>query len=418
MNRIIIIGNGFDLAHGLKTSYKDFIEWYWEKRIKRMQSRFEAQSKDELCEIKLENRVAQDFWISVDMNGREKGKAFIDKLSTNPYIRAQISMSNFVRAINSNIETKGWVDIENEYYAQLKQVVLDEDINESAKRGLVYKLDRELTTLKDLLLEYLSEQNSVQVGTIDSIWKKIYAPIDRDDIAVADTDKFWVYVQTMIGAKKAEWDQIFDMYQLGGKFNEDLVIEATAKLDKMDYETKQEFLQSQEKVLECLTYPENILLLSFNYTNVARKYHIEKDRFKCRYIHGELADPEHVIFGYGDELETDYKAIREKNENVFLKNMKSIRYLEMSNYRDVLRYLERAPYQVFIMGHSCGNSDRTLLNTIFEHKNCVSIKPFYYVKPDGTDNYMEIVQNISRNFEDMKLMRDRVVNKTFCETLV
>ena len=28
MNRIILIGNGFDLAHGLKTSYNDFIKWY------------------------------------------------------------------------------------------------------------------------------------------------------------------------------------------------------------------------------------------------------------------------------------------------------------------------------------------------------------------------------------------------------
>ena len=28
MNRLILIGNGFDLAHGLKTSYKDFIFWY------------------------------------------------------------------------------------------------------------------------------------------------------------------------------------------------------------------------------------------------------------------------------------------------------------------------------------------------------------------------------------------------------
>lgn len=26
MNRIIIIGNGFDLAHNLKTGYKDFIK--------------------------------------------------------------------------------------------------------------------------------------------------------------------------------------------------------------------------------------------------------------------------------------------------------------------------------------------------------------------------------------------------------
>lgn len=28
MNRIILIGNGFDLAHGMKTSYKDFILSY------------------------------------------------------------------------------------------------------------------------------------------------------------------------------------------------------------------------------------------------------------------------------------------------------------------------------------------------------------------------------------------------------
>ena len=28
MNRIILIGNGFDLAHGLKTGYGDFIYLY------------------------------------------------------------------------------------------------------------------------------------------------------------------------------------------------------------------------------------------------------------------------------------------------------------------------------------------------------------------------------------------------------
>ena len=83
----------------------------------------------------------------------------------------------------------------------------------------------------------------------------------------------------------------------------------------------------------------------------------------------------------------------------------------------MLQFIESDYYQIYIMGHSCGNSDRTLLNTLFEHKNCVSIKPYYYQKTDGTDNYMEIVQNICRNFTDMKLMRDRVVNKTFCKPL-
>ena len=34
MNRIVLIGNGFDLAHGLKTSYRDFIYDYWEQTVK------------------------------------------------------------------------------------------------------------------------------------------------------------------------------------------------------------------------------------------------------------------------------------------------------------------------------------------------------------------------------------------------
>ena len=116
-------------------------------------------------------------------------------------------------------------------------------------------------------------------------------------------------------------------------------------------------------------------------------------------------------------MDEKYKEIVKKNDNQYLGNIKSIKYLEAENYRKVLDFIEYAPYQILIMGHSCGNSDRTLLNTLFEHRNCVSIKPYYYIKEDGTDNYLELVQNISRNFTDMKLMRDRVVNKTYCKPL-
>ena len=33
MNRIVLIGNGFDLAHGLKTRCEYFINWYWEQKV-------------------------------------------------------------------------------------------------------------------------------------------------------------------------------------------------------------------------------------------------------------------------------------------------------------------------------------------------------------------------------------------------
>ncbi|WP_160070260.1 AbiH family protein [Sphingobacterium bovisgrunnientis] len=34
MNRLIIIGNGFDLAHGLPTSYSHFIKYIWSNIFK------------------------------------------------------------------------------------------------------------------------------------------------------------------------------------------------------------------------------------------------------------------------------------------------------------------------------------------------------------------------------------------------
>ena len=68
--------------------------------------------------------------------------------------------------------------------------------------------------------------------------------------------------------------------------------------------------------------------------------------------------------------------------------------------------------------HSCGLSDRTLLNMIFEHKNCVSIKPYYYQKSNGSDDFNDKVMNINRTFSEKKLMLGKVVNKTQCEPLV
>jgi hypothetical protein len=63
------------------------------------------------------------------------------------------------------------------------------------------------------------------------------------------------------------------------------------------------------------------------------------------------------------------------------------------------------------MGHSCGLSDRTMLNTIFEHHNCRSIKVFYYER-NGKDNFKEITQNISRHFNKKTLMREKLVDKS------
>lgn len=48
MNRLVLIGNGFDLAHGLETSYADFFYWYWKDRLSNLQGVRERSSQDDL----------------------------------------------------------------------------------------------------------------------------------------------------------------------------------------------------------------------------------------------------------------------------------------------------------------------------------------------------------------------------------
>lgn len=160
------------------------------------------------------------------------------------------------------------------------------------------------------------------------------------------------------------------------------------------------------------------MVLNFNYTKTPELYIKDLINAEIVYIHGELNNEENpIIFGFGDEMDDDYNEIEKINNNEFLNYIKSINYLRTDNYKKLLRFIEADIFQVFIMGHSCGNSDRTMLNTIFEHDNCGSIKYFYYKPSKDSDDYIEKIQNISRSFSSKIKMRDRIVNKKFSTSL-
>ena len=63
MNRIILIGNGFDLAHGLKTSYRDFIDDYWKTFIENIPF-LERSYKDENVSIENSKYILKNIIIN------------------------------------------------------------------------------------------------------------------------------------------------------------------------------------------------------------------------------------------------------------------------------------------------------------------------------------------------------------------
>lgn len=407
MNRLVLIGNGFDLAHGLKTSYADFIEWYWDKRVLKMSKTYAKESTDSLCSFKyLGEGHMLSFFFDHPAVSMEKGygKEFIESiLDSNMF---ETKFSPFFKNICTSIETKGWVDIENEYYELLKLTTLPHPGVAISKDLTLINLNEQLQYLQELLVKYLLEISEQELDVNEGIRRALYAPINSDDVAVEGKKRWTEYVMSEMNKEERKLEFKASDYGIGSAY----------RFEIQDFNNHPWDIKTKDYP-HLARLPEQIMLLNFNYTNTPERY-LNRDVATIVPIHGKLDDPESVIFGYGDEIDPSFKELRDLNNGECLKNVKSMRYLETPNYRNVLSFIESAPFQVLIMGHSCGISDRTLLNTIFEHRNCISIKPYFYQKEDGSNNYTELIQNISRNFNDMKLMRDRVVNKTQCEPLV
>lgn len=403
MNRIVLIGNGFDLAHGLKTSYADFINWYWEQWMNKILfSLYGLDESDGLCSIRITN-------YHIPKNTYLNGLDYINALENNPNI--SFSKGVLIQEIMKDFENSNWVDIESVYYR-----LLCESMKENPR--ITHKeLNKQLDVLTQKLYEYLIlNNNECNIEINDSIKKKLYESIKKHDIAVEAKQTFLDLI-----TERIEYSKTYDL--IGSYINELSMYKSIHKYDIEDHikdlQEKDESIWEMRNNDTPALLPNSIMLVNFNYTHTADTYLPKFGRhFRINHIHGDLKSLNSMIFGYGDELDDCYKEISNKNDNEYLRNVKSIKYLEASNYRELLQFIDSKPYQIYIMGHSCGNSDRTLLNTLFEHKNCVSIKPFYYKKEDGTDNYTEIVQNISRNFVDKKALRDRVVNKIFCQPLI
>lgn len=411
MNRIILVGNGFDLAHNLRTSYKDFIEWYWDEWLYKLRKSHYKTETDELCSFTLKND--RDVWSGFLWNyispiAKYKGKEVIDEMLEHEEIFT-IKICPFLENICNSIEEKNWVDIESEYY----QCLLN------TEQYPVKELNRQLEFIKTKLIEYLHTiPQPPKEDTIEALFK---APIHKKDISISALQHWYDFVSARCNYNEGEWAALFANYEFDCKQKPFAIYGDMPErygLQRQPHYTASEIerMFDLEYLPEALT-PNKTLLLNFNYTTIADRYIPHTEAFSIIHIHGELSTPNSVIFGYGDDTDENYSTLEKKNDNEYLKHMKTAHYWEDENYRKMRSFMELAPYQVCILGHSCGISDRTLLNELFEHDNCVSIKPYYHVKGENKDDYLDKVNDISRNFTNAKKKRERVVNKRYCEPL-
>lgn len=369
MNRIILIGNGFDLAHGLKTSYKDFIDDFWMNKFLLVCDALNEKTPNSYTDEDISVNTSQS--ISEAIDGETwfeifKSSITYSKQGGNPN---SYKINNlFLKRISD--KSANWVDIEAEYYSALNdcsegKIKLYKEVGKPYRPYGIKDLNNEFSRIQEALKKYLKTQT-------------------------------------------VSWN-----YYYNNDFSKKM-------MEKIYYPLKEngEFVKSEEKW-------ENILFLNFNFTDTTKLYFQEHKTAKLIHIHGELdysenskthENPENpIIFGYGDERDNKYKSIEDKNDNNYLKNIKQHKYKQATNYDNLMDFINSDFYEIFIMGHSCGLSDRTLLSKLFEHGNCRRIKPFFYQK--GAENdYEDKLMNISRIFLNKDKYDDRIKGND-CEPL-
>lgn len=360
MNRLIIIGNGFDLAHGIKTSYHDFILDYLKTCLVKCSEsgsftisssnyeRIGGYFKDDLIEIKLKAKYSNVLY-------NERIKEINTILEVVNFCKTySFSFTHSFELLQNTINeycTLNWVDLEDKYFDLL--------VKYSNRTSKLYSIDKiklineKFEILKMLFQEYLIKQQ-LQFSNLS----------DREPLINCFCDK--IYKHELVTVK-----------------------------------------------IEESIFPENLYFLNFNYTNTFEDYYryckniIPSD---FNYIHGNLHGVHgSAIFGFGDELDKRYLGFEDEKNNELFKHIKSFEYLKTKNYYLLTRFIEAQDFQVHIYGHSCGISDRTMLNQIFEHENCKSIKIFYHKKADNSNDYTEKTYEISRHFKDKGMMRKKIV---------
>jgi hypothetical protein len=351
-NRLVIIGNGFDLGLGLKTSYNDFVLGHIKEVLRKT--------------VELGKYDSELITGSTSFNF---GQVTKDKIYSKIEATNQISdlVSSFQHEINFNYKTgfiqnifenyqvNNWVDIETLYFKNLHKEYNSFRDKEFDKKDYskVAELNISMDFIEKALANYVKEEQAKRsISYLTSHYKSLI-------------DSFFEPIN-----KK-----------------ENILIP--------EHRSKQK--------------PKTVIFVNFNYTDSLSK--LLNNSFvgenKIIHIHGSVNDNSNpIIFGFGDDTNPIYSALEEEDEDELLRKIKSFAYPKTNNYHKLLNSLDTLPFEVFVVGHSCGISDKTMLSTVFQHKKCLAIKNFHY-QGEEEDFYKRIA--ISRHFSNKPLMRKRVL---------
>ena len=252
---------------------------------------------------------------------------------------------------NELLSCQNWTDIEKFYFEELTSKFKEHNDNKVQLKKEIFNLNRDFEHLKTRLITYLKKINLTQKN-----------------------NSFGYILEELLEKPSLEYLKRF------------FKIEDTEYNDFKIFKT---------------------VFLNFNYTSTLQYfYRFNFDKIKYIPIHGNIDDPESIIFGYGDDSNEHYKALENYDMKELLEHIKSFYYPSQKHYIDLMNIIDSDDFDVIVLGHSLGLSDRVLLESIFENDKCKAIRLFHRGKKSHFDKLIAL----SRHFKNKQKMRNKIVD--------
>jgi hypothetical protein len=351
---ILIIGNGFDLEHGLPTRYEDFLKFI--SSIKRkiddlsgfISYAFFQNSPN--INKNLKKYMAETYCPNGEHPELEMMKNLISK---NVWVEYFIEKEEY--------DGKGWIDFESE----ISEVVRCLDY----MRKIRYKKELNNYDLKAYEIEKKIIQIIITLKNTEPI-HMIEGNRFKIDLQNISDDDYYEYVIKQLLEDLNNLTKCLEIY-LTYCIGQDDIKYLSPDIEKLDIDK----------------------VLSFNYTDTYRKvYANDNNKIEYDFIHGKVAEKEdfnlsveqnNMVLGIDEYLDSE----RRKNEIEFIGFKKYFQriYKETScKYKKWILEMnesqsENEKNNIYIFGHSLDITDKDILKELIESENTVTTI-FYYDK--------------------------------------
>lgn len=364
-NVLLVIGNGFDKAHGMKTSYIDILNFIWT-----------------MININYQHKVASE---------KQFHAKFLDSL--NPNLIFEKPSENTRDCLIS-----GW---NNKYKDSVSRKEYEDKINQDIKRDadiLLADVIEYTLLFGNIWLVYFTSVLENRSRNLGGGWIDFEEEIGR---VVSTIESILIYRGDALNKYVDKY--IYDFFY---KLAPDIITlrEKLLPILKFDFQVFSLWMEeslkvedgkrAQKKHMDVIQkYVQNIKgVLSYNYTHTPDIYGL---RDSVKFLHGELGK-HNLILGTAETLSSEFE--NSIGDCIFFKKKYQLMQYKLgNNFESVFASANPYKWDAIIYGHSLTPADKYSLGWLFEEgsnelfaEHIETIKIYYY----DTNSYTQQLKNL------------------------